>query len=164
MCDCSMLLQEAALYYSYHETEYAPFQTDTSTFYYHPILGTVVPVGTSPRISNYSTLIPPSPIDDSSSDCQSIPSVATAVPSSGEQMRLLETRPDIVSIPPELAGQDTSEHDHEFAAQALLTEDSGSLAPDTCERKVEHPDIRLNQRKAHFKALSDNVGFTITDP
>ncbi|RPD72393.1 hypothetical protein L226DRAFT_573141 [Lentinus tigrinus ALCF2SS1-7] len=161
------------LYYSYNNPEYAAFQSDVVDHHWIPS-PVALPIRIPPRISTYSSLLPtPSANGVSESSWQYPPAVdAPGQSPSAKQPHTI--RPNAPEPPPPLSEllADQPTHVHrtpphiESPERASANEDAPSeSALGKRKREVEQPEIRrLNQRKTYFRAVSENVGFTITDP
>ncbi|RPD82002.1 hypothetical protein L226DRAFT_518185 [Lentinus tigrinus ALCF2SS1-7] len=165
--------QQWPLYYSYNDSEYPTYQGDGVDYHQTPCAA--LPLHAPVPVSNYTTLLTPSTDDASGSTHQYPPSFDPATPPEDckpEQENPLDVYLDAPQVlfptPSELlANLNTRERgtsdDGESAAKTSSKEDTSPALGKRKRDVVEKPE-NLNQRKAYFRAVSDNVGFTITDP
>ena len=168
--------QQWPLYYSYNDAEYASYQGDGVDYHQTPCAA--LPLHAPVPVSNYTTLLSPSADDAAGTTHQYPPSLNSATPPEdckpvpAEQENPLDVYLDAPQVlfptPSELLTDlNTRERgtssDGESAAKTPSKEDTNSALGKRKREVVEKPE-NLNQRKAYFKAVSDNVGFTITDP
>ncbi|TFK80283.1 hypothetical protein K466DRAFT_504163 [Polyporus arcularius HHB13444] len=165
------------LYYSYNDSEYTPFQGHNVEYHQTPCAA--LPLHAPVPVSNYTSLLTPS-ADETPQPSLQYPaaSFGSATPPEDckplpvEQENPLDVYLDAPQVlfptPSELlADLNTRERDTSSDGDsAAKTSAKGDTSPALGKRKrdsVEKPE-NLNQRKAYFRAVSDNVGFSITDP
>ncbi|KAI0690603.1 hypothetical protein C8T65DRAFT_745736 [Cerioporus squamosus] len=164
------------LYCSYDDSEYSPFREDRAEDYQAHGVG--LPSRASLPVSNYTTLLP-SPPDGTPHSTFPYPSLQRASTSFEEHKPLriehenslgvsLDTKV-LSSASAELLGlpngrkPHTPSSDGGFATKTFGIDDVKYAHNKRRRDAIKKPEV-LNQRKAYFRAVSDNVGFTITDP
>ncbi|KAI0639758.1 hypothetical protein C8Q77DRAFT_1152710 [Trametes polyzona] len=158
-----------SMHYSYIHPDYVPYQSAPGGVPHEEPVNNGIPLHAPVPISGYSTLLASDAGDPAFAPLSYVEESKPRIVDQANPLDVYLHAPQVLFPTPSELLTDLNARERE----ARNAGEAGSKAPgqkvstssvaSRSKAEIEEPE-NLNQRKAYFRSVSDNVGFTITDP